>query len=163
MTSLPRVGTGFDVHRFETEPSGRTLVLGGVRFAGEPALVGHSDADAVAHAAADALLGAAGLGDLGGHFPDDDERWRGADSVGILAETARLVREAGFVIGNVDVKIVCERPKIAPHRFEMQRILGDAVGAPVTISGRRAEGLGSIGRTEGVACLAVAIVVADPR
>lgn len=163
MTTIPRVGTGFDVHRFETAPSGRTLVLGGVRFEGEPALVGHSDADAVAHAAADALLGAAGLGDIGAHFPDTDARWHGADSVGILAEAARLVRGAGFVIGNVDVKIVCERPRIAPHRLEMQRILGEAVGAPVTVSGRRAEGLGAIGRSEGVACLAVAIVVADQR
>lgn len=150
---------GVDVHRFEEPGGSRPLVLGGVRFDGERGLVGHSDADAVAHAAADALLGAAALGDLGEHFPDTDERWRGADSIGILTAVARMVRDAGFTIGNVDVKIVCERPKIAPRRAEMQQLLSDAVGAPVTVSGRRAEGLGAIGRTEGVACLAVALVV----
>src|SRR5690349_22011377 len=95
-----RVGQGFDIHAFSDDPA-RVLVLGGVTFPGERGLVGHSDADAVAHAAADALLGAAGLGDIGQHFPDTDERWRGADSVALLAEVARMVTEAGFVVGNV--------------------------------------------------------------
>jgi 2-C-methyl-D-erythritol 2,4-cyclodiphosphate synthase len=152
-----RVGQGFDVHAFTDDP-GRVLVLGGVTFPDERGLVGHSDADAVAHAAADALLGAAGMGDIGQHFPDTDDRWRGADSLALLAEVARMVRAAGGTIGNVDCAVVCERPKLAPMRDEMQRRLSDAVGAPVTVKGNRAEGLGAIGRTEGVACFAVAVI-----
>lgn len=152
-----RVGQGFDVHAFSDDPS-RPLVLGGVTFAGERGLVGHSDADAVAHACADALLGAAGLGDIGQHFPDTDERWRGADSIGLLREVTARVRAEGWVPGNVDCAVVCERPKLAPKRDEMQQRLTEAVGAPVTIKGNRAEGLGAIGRGEGVACFAVAVV-----
>jgi 2-C-methyl-D-erythritol 2,4-cyclodiphosphate synthase len=152
-----RVGQGFDVHAFADDPA-RVLVLGGVTFVGERGLVGHSDADAVAHACADALLGAAGLGDIGQHFPDTDDRWRGADSIALLAEVARMVAAAGFTVGNVDCAVVCERPKLAPMRDEMQRRLTQAVGAPVTIKGNRAEGLGAIGRAEGVACFAVAVV-----
>ena len=155
-----RVGQGFDVHAFSDDPV-RVLVLGGVTFPGERGLVGHSDADAVAHACADALLGAAGLGDIGQHFPDTDERWRGADSVVLLTEVARMVGAAGFAIGNVDCAVVCERPKLAPMRDEMQRRLSEAVGAPVTIKGNRAEGLGAIGRAEGIACFAVAVVTSD--
>lgn len=155
-----RVGQGFDVHAFADDPA-RVLVLGGVEFAGERGLVGHSDADAVAHACADALLGAAGLGDIGQHFPDTDERWRGADSIELLSEVARLVRGAGFVVGNVDCAVVCERPKLAPMRDQMQRRLTAAVGAPVTVKGNRAEGLGAIGRVEGIACFAVAVVETD--
>lgn len=157
-----RVGQGFDVHAFSDDPA-RVLVLGGVVFPGERGLVGHSDADAVAHACADALLGAAGLGDIGAHFPDTDERWRGADSIGLLAEVARLVGAAGFAVGNVDCAVVCERPKLAPMRDEMQRRLTAAVGAPVTVKGNRAEGLGAIGRAEGIACFAVAVVTSDDR
>ncbi len=153
-----RVGQGFDVHRFSDDPE-RRLVLGGCTFDGAPGLVGHSDADAVAHAAADALLGAAGLGDLGQHFPDTDPRWAGADSVELLAHVAGLVREAGWTIGNVDCNVVAEHPKLAPRRAEMQQRLSDAVGAPVTVKGRRAEGLGALGRREGLACWAVAVVV----
>jgi len=152
-----RVGQGFDVHAFSDDPA-RVLVLGGVEFPGERGLVGHSDADAIAHACADALLGAAGLGDIGRHFPDTDERWKGADSIGLLAEVARMVGEAGYEIGNVDCAVVCERPKLAPMRDEMQDRLTGAVGAPVTIKGNRAEGLGAIGRAEGIACFAVAVV-----
>ena len=155
-----RVGQGFDVHAFSDDPT-RALVLGGVTFAGEPGLIGHSDADAVAHACADALLGAAGLGDIGQHFPDTDERWRGADSIALLGEVARLVAGAGYEIGNVDCAVVCERPKLAPMRDEMQRRLTEAVGAPVTVKGNRAEGLGAIGRAEGIACFAVAVVTSD--
>lgn len=153
-----RVGQGFDVHRFSDDAS-RPLVLGGCRFDGERGLAGHSDADVPAHAAADALLGAAGLGDLGEHFPDTDPRWADADSLELLAVVARLVREAGWSIGNVDVKVVCERPKLAPRRVEMEANLAQAAGAPVTVSGRRAEGLGAIGRVEGIAAWAVAVVV----
>ena len=115
-----RVGQGFDIHRFSDDPA-RPLVLGGVTFPGEPGLVGHSDADVVAHAVADALLGAAGLGDIGQHFPDTDERWRGADSIELLVAVATMLRDAGWQVGNVDCAVVCERPKLAPRRDEMQR------------------------------------------
>ena len=152
-----RVGQGFDVHAFSDDPD-RRLVLGGVVFDGERGLVGHSDADVLAHACADALLGAAGLGDIGSHFPDTDPRWAGADSLGLLAEVARLVRGAGWQPGNVDLAVVCERPKLAPRRDEMEQRLTDVVGAPVTVKGNRAEGLGALGRAEGIACWAVAVV-----
>jgi 2-C-methyl-D-erythritol 2,4-cyclodiphosphate synthase len=153
-----RVGQGFDIHRFSDDPS-RPLVLGGVRFDGEPGLHGHSDADAVAHAVADALLGAAGLGDIGQHFPDTDPQWAGADSLRLLAEAARLVRAAGWEPGNVDCSVICEAPRLAPRRAEMEQRLSEAAGAPVSVKGRRAEGLGTLGRREGIACLAVAVVV----
>jgi 2-C-methyl-D-erythritol 2,4-cyclodiphosphate synthase len=158
-----RVGQGFDVHRFSDDPD-RRLVLGGCTFEGERGLVGHSDADAVAHAVADALLGAAGLGDIGQRFPDTDPRWAGADSVGIAREVATLLAAQGWAVVNVDCSLVCERPKVLPRRDEMQAILSAAVGAPVTVTGRRAEGLGAIGRVEGVACFAVALIerVEDP-
>ena len=154
-----RVGQGFDVHR-HTDDAQRELVLGGCRFDGERGLVGHSDGDVPAHAAADALLGAAGLGDLGAHFPDDDPAWRNADSLELLSAVASLVRQAGWSIGNIDVKVVCERPKIASRKDEMERNLSNATGAPVTVSGRRAEGLGAIGRQEGIMALAVAVITA---
>lgn len=156
-----RVGQGFDIHRFTDDPA-RALVLGGVIFEGERGLAGHSDADAIAHAAADALLGAAGLGDLGEHFPDTDPRWAGADSLALLRHVAELVRAAGWRIGNVDCSVVCERPRLAPRRDEMQSRLGAAAGAPVTVKGRRAEGLGTLGRGEGVACWAVAVICRAP-
>ncbi len=152
-----RVGQGFDVHAFVDDPT-RVLVLGGVVFDGEKGLAGHSDADVVAHACADALLGAAGLGDIGQHFPDTDERWRGADSIELLRVVASKVRDAGYEPGNVDAAVVCERPKLAPRRTEIEANLSSAVGAPVTVKGNRAEGLGAIGRVEGIACFAVAIV-----
>jgi 2-C-methyl-D-erythritol 2,4-cyclodiphosphate synthase len=152
-----RVGQGFDVHRHADE-AGRVLVLGGVPFGDERPLAGHSDADVPAHAAADALLGAAGLGDLGRHFPDTDPRWAGADSLALLAAVADMVRAAGWQIGNVDVKVVCERPKLAPHQAAMEHNLSTAAGAPVTVSGRRAEGLGALGRQEGIAAWAVAVI-----
>jgi 2-C-methyl-D-erythritol 2,4-cyclodiphosphate synthase len=158
--SRVRVGQGFDVHRFSDDPA-RALVLGGVTFEGQPGLVGHSDADAVAHAVAEAVLGAAGLGDIGQHFPDTDPRWSGVDSLLLLRLVARLVHEAGWEVGNVDCAVVCEIPKLAPHRTEMQRRLSDAIGGPVTVKGRRAEGLGAIGRSEGVACWAVALLTSD--
>ncbi len=152
-----RVGLGFDVHPF-VDDRDRVLVLGGVAFPGERALAGHSDADAIAHAATDALLGAAGLGDIGEHFPDTDPRWAGADSIELLRTAAQRVRAAGWEPGNVDCSVVCERPRLAPQRDEMQRRLSDAVGADVTVKGRRPEGLGALGRGEGVACWAVGVV-----
>lgn len=158
VTIRTRVGQGFDIHRFVEGPSDRVLVLGGVQFPAERPLAGHSDADVIAHAVADALLGAAALGDIGMHFPDTDPQWIGAHSLMLLEHVAMLVRGAGFEIGNVDCSVVCERPKIAPHRAEMQRLLSDAAGATVTVKGRRAEGLGAIGREEGIACWAVAVI-----
>jgi len=153
-----RVGQGFDVHRYVDGVSDRVLVLGGVKFPGERPLVGHSDADVIAHAAADALLGAAGLGDIGEHFSDTDPRWKGAESVKMLEAAARMVRDAGYMIGNVDCSVICEQPKIAPHKQAMQEILSKAAGAPITVKSRRAEGLGAIGRQEGIACFAVAVI-----
>lgn len=162
MSLQVRVGQGFDIHRFADSPEpGRVLVLGGVTFPGERPLVGHSDADAVAHAAADALLGAAGLGDIGQHYPDTDPAWRGADSLAILADVAAKVRAAGWSIGNVDVSVVCEAPKIAPARDQMIELLSAAAGAPVSVKGRRAEGIGAIGRSEGVMCLASAVITRE--
>jgi 2-C-methyl-D-erythritol 2,4-cyclodiphosphate synthase len=157
-----RVGNGFDVHPWSDDPA-RVLVLGGVRFEGERGLAGHSDADVVAHACTDALLGAAGLGDIGQRFPDTDDRWRDADSVGLLAEAARLVREAGWRPQNVDCTVVLDAPRLAPAREEMQSRLGAAVGAPVTVKGKRTEGIGALGRGEGVVAWAVALVSRDDR
>ena len=136
----------------------RVLTLGGVVFPGERGLVGHSDADVVAHACADALLGAAGLGDIGEHFPDTDPRWAGADSLMLLTEVSTRVRTEGWEPVNVDCAVVLEAPKVAPNRAEMQHRLSVAVGAPVAVKANRAEGLGAIGRDEGIACYAVALV-----
>lgn len=152
-----RVGQGFDVHAFTDDPA-RRLVLGGVHFEGERGLVGHSDADVVAHACADALLGAAGLGDIGEHFPDTDPRWSGADSIRLLATAAEMVRAQGWEPGNVDCAVICEEPRLAPRRAEMAERLSSAVGAPVSVKGNRAERLGALGRVEGIACLAVAVL-----
>jgi 2-C-methyl-D-erythritol 2,4-cyclodiphosphate synthase len=150
-----RVGLGFDVHPFSADPA-RGLVLGGVHLDG-PGLAGHSDADVIAHAVADALLGAAGLGDLGGHFPADDPAWAGADSMGLLA---RVVAElsGSWQVGNVDCAVVLEAPRLAPHRSAMQATLSQTVGGPVSVKPKRAEGLGAIGRREGIACWAVALL-----
>ena len=157
MTADLRIGLGVDVHPVAGEP-GRALVLGGVAFEGAPGLAGHSDADVVAHALADALLGAAGLGDLGEHFPDGDPRWAGADSVGLLAEVARTVAGAGWRPVSADCCVVLEQPRLAPHRDAMQARLAGAVGAPVSVKATRPEALGALGRGEGVACLAVALL-----
>ena len=157
MTAQWRVGQGFDVHPFGDRPD-RTLVLGGVIFEQERPLSGHSDADVVAHAVADALLGAAGLGDLGLHFPDTDPAWAGADSMALLAEVVARVEQAGWLAVNVDCVVVLEAPKLAPHREAMQARLGEVVGADVSVKAKRAEGLGALGRGEGIACWAVALV-----
>lgn len=164
MTCSVRVGQGFDIHRF-VDPANTTrpLILGGIEFVGERGLVGHSDADVIAHAVADALLGAAALGDIGEHFPDTDPKWKDADSLQLLKRVTQMVHAAGFEIGNVDCSVVCEKPKLAPNREAMQHRLSDAVGAPVTVKGRRAEGLGALGRNEGIACWAVAVVQRTER
>ncbi|MEI7592450.1 MAG: 2-C-methyl-D-erythritol 2,4-cyclodiphosphate synthase [Actinomycetes bacterium] len=152
-----RVGLGFDVHPFSNDPQ-RRLVLGGIVFEDVPGLEGHSDADVVAHACADALLGAAGLGDIGEHFPDSDPQWTGADSISLLAEVSTRVRASGWQPVNVDCSVVLEAPKVSPFRAAMQQRLTAAIGAPVAVKATRAEGLGSIGRGEGIACYAVALV-----
>ncbi|MHB1138492.1 MAG: 2-C-methyl-D-erythritol 2,4-cyclodiphosphate synthase [Microthrixaceae bacterium] len=156
-----RIGNGFDVHRFSDDPE-RVLVLGGVRLDGERALDGHSDADVVAHAVGEALLGAVGLGDLGSHFPDTDDRWKGVDSLVLLDEIVRLLAADGWAPVNVDCSVIAEAPKLAPHREQMQQRLSERVGAPVTVKGRRAEGIGGLGRREGIVCLASALVESVP-
>jgi 2-C-methyl-D-erythritol 2,4-cyclodiphosphate synthase len=152
-----RVGQGFDIHPW-SDDAGRVLVLGGVVLPGERGLAGHSDADVVAHAVADALLGAAGLGDIGTHFPDTDSRWRGADSLTLLAHVVGLVRAEGWSIGNVDTTVVLESPRLAPHKGAMEQRLSAVAGAPVSVKAKRAEGLGALGRGEGVACFAAAVL-----
>jgi 2-C-methyl-D-erythritol 2,4-cyclodiphosphate synthase len=152
---IPRVGLGFDVHPFSADEE-RPLVLGGVTVAG-PGLAGHSDADAVAHAVADALLGAAGLGDIGSHFPDDDPAYAGVNSMDLLGRVVLTV-STQYQIGNVDVTVILEAPKLAPYREEMQGRLAAVVGAPVSVKAKRAEALGALGRREGIACLAVALL-----
>jgi 2-C-methyl-D-erythritol 2,4-cyclodiphosphate synthase len=152
-----RVGLGFDVHPFGGDGP---LLLGGVALPG-PGLTGHSDADVVAHAVADALLGAAGLGDLGTLFPDTDERYRGADSLRLLAEVAQRLAVAGWRVVNVDVAVVAEQPRLAPHLEDMVKNLTAALdGSPVSVKPKRAEGLGALGRGEGVAAWAVALLEA---
>ena len=151
-----RVGMGFDIHPLSDDEA-RPMVLGGVTFPG-PGLVGHSDADVIAHACADAMLGAAGLGDIGSFFPDTDPAHAGADSIVLLATVADHVRAAGWRVENVDCSVVCDTPKIGPHRDEMQQRLSAAAGGPVTVKGKRPEGLGSLGRHEGIACWAVALL-----
>jgi 2-C-methyl-D-erythritol 2,4-cyclodiphosphate synthase len=152
---IPRVGLGFDVHPFSAD-EGRPLVLAGVTVAG-PGLTGHSDADAVAHAVADALLGAAGLGDIGTHFPDDDPAYAGVNSMDLLGRVVLTV-STHYQIGNVDVTVIVEAPKLAPYREAMQARLAAVVGAPVSVKAKRAEALGALGRREGIACLAVALL-----
>jgi 2-C-methyl-D-erythritol 2,4-cyclodiphosphate synthase len=152
-----RIGQGFDVHRFSAD-SARPLVLGGVVVEGAGGLEGHSDADVVTHALADAVLGAAGLGDLGVHFPDTDPAFAGADSLTLLAKVVELAREAGLGAVNADCTVIAEAPRLAGHLPAMRERLSAVLDAPVSVKATTAEGLGALGRGEGIACLAVALL-----
>jgi 2-C-methyl-D-erythritol 2,4-cyclodiphosphate synthase len=168
VSTVHRVGVGYDVHPFALADTRRALVLGGVLIEGSPALAGHSDADAVAHAVADALLGPSGLGDLGTLFPSSDEQYRGADSMHLLTEVAARVQRSGWRVENVDVVIAAEAPKLAPFVDAMARNVAAALevvaprdGEPVFVSvkPKRGEGMGFVGRAEGIAVWAVAMLV----
>lgn len=151
-----RTGIGIDSHAFAP---GRTLILGGVEIAHDQGLAGHSDADVLTHAVIDALLGAAGLGDIGQHFPDTDERWRGADSIALLRTVLERLAERGLAPAHVDTTVMMERPKLGPHRDAIRERLAQALGLPseaVNVKATTGEGMGFVGRGEGVAALAVA-------
>ena len=148
-----RSGLGIDTHRFVY---GRKLILGGVVIPHERGLAGHSDADVLAHAITDAILGAADMGDIGQHFPDTDPRYAGADSIVLLREVVALVRAEGWKVEHVDATVMMERPKLAPHREAILARLREAVGATVSVKATTGEGMGFVGREEGVAALAVA-------
>jgi 2-C-methyl-D-erythritol 2,4-cyclodiphosphate synthase len=153
-----RVGLGYDSHRFAPA---RRLVLGGVEIAHDQGLAGHSDADAVAHAVTDALLGASALGDIGRHFPPTDPQWRDADSIDLLRRAVQLAAEQNYQVVNVDVTVVCEAPRIAPHADAMCQRLAEAIGiAPrlVSVKAKTNEGMGWIGRGEGIAAMAVVMI-----
>lgn len=159
MTVLPRTGLGIDVHAFAPAGSARELWVAGLHWPGEQGLAGHSDADVVAHAAADALFSAAGLGDLGSNFGTSAPEWAGAPGAALLAEAAGRVRAAGFEIGNVAVQLVGNRPRLGSRRAEAQAALSAAAGAPVTVTATTTDGLGLTGRGEGLAAIATALVV----
>ncbi|HVB92438.1 MAG TPA: 2-C-methyl-D-erythritol 2,4-cyclodiphosphate synthase [Acidimicrobiales bacterium] len=152
-----RIGQGIDIHRFSEDPH-RPLVLGGVVIEGARGLGGHSDADAVCHALADAVLGAVGLGDLGRHFPDTDPVWEGVNSVGLLTRVMQMAADQGYSCANADCTIIADSPRLAPHTAAMVTRLSDVLGAPVSVKATRAEGLGALGRAEGIACLAVVLL-----
>jgi 2-C-methyl-D-erythritol 2,4-cyclodiphosphate synthase len=154
--SVAATGIGWDSHRLV---EGRPLILGGVTIPSERGLAGHSDADVLAHAVVDALLGAAGLGDIGEHFPDTDERWAGADSLELLRAVVALVGERGLAVVHVDATVAMERPKLGPHKTEIRAALAAALGVDgdrVNVKATTGEGMGFVGRGEGVAAVAVA-------
>jgi 2-C-methyl-D-erythritol 2,4-cyclodiphosphate synthase len=149
------IGIGYDSHRFA---AGRPLILGGVEIEHELGLDGHSDADVLTHAVIDALLGAAGSGDIGTLFPDDDENWRDADSIDLLRTAVGTI--AGSIV-NIDATLICESPRLGAYKGEMERIIGDATSARVSVKATSNEGMGWIGRGEGIACIAVALVQSE--
>ncbi|MBR2764984.1 MAG: 2-C-methyl-D-erythritol 2,4-cyclodiphosphate synthase [Blautia sp.] len=158
---MMRIGTGYDVHRLTAD---RPLILGGVRIPWEYGLLGHSDADVLLHAIMDALLGAAGLGDIGRHFPDTDPAYEGISSLLLLERTAELLRQEGYGIGNVDATIVAQRPKVGPHIPQMRRNIAEALGTEesrINIKATTEEGLGFTGRGEGMAAQAVCLLKQD--
>jgi 2-C-methyl-D-erythritol 2,4-cyclodiphosphate synthase len=160
---LNRIGFGYDVHRYAPE---RRLVLGGVEIAAPVGLLGHSDADVLTHAIMDALLGAAALGDIGHHFPPSEPRWKDADSVVLLERVAALLAERGWRVGNVDATVVMERPRLAPHIPAMRARLAAALGVAegvVSVKATTNEGMGFVGREEGAAAYAVALIVSEER
>ena len=150
-----RVGLGYDSHRFE---DGRKLVLGGVEFPGERGLRGHSDADVLVHAVIDALLGAAGLGDIGGHFPDTDPKFKDADSMALLKSVVAELEAAGWKVGNIDATLICERPKIASRKAEMIASLEAVLKCPASIKGKTNEKMDDIGAGLGIAAMCVALI-----
>ncbi len=161
MTLPPfRVGHGFDAHRLVPE---RAFILGGVTIPFERGPLGHSDADVLAHALSDAILGACALGDLGAHFPDSDPRWKGADSLQLLAHCVRLANEAGYALGNLDATVVVQAPKLAPHLAAIRACVAETVGLDeraVSVKAKTSEGMGYTGDGSGIAAYAVALVVA---
>jgi 2-C-methyl-D-erythritol 2,4-cyclodiphosphate synthase len=153
-----RSGIGWDCHRLEQGPR---LVLGGVEIEHDRGLAGHSDGDALTHAVIDALIGAAGLGDIGQHYPDTDERWRGADSTDLLGEVCSFLEDHGWTVVHVDATVLCESPRLGPHRDAMRRTLAAAIGIrplAVNVKFTTGEGMGFVGREEGIAAMAVATV-----
>lgn len=156
---LPRTGLGVDVHAFANPADGRELWVAGLLWPGETGLAGHSDADVVAHAAADAIFSATGLGDLGSNFGTSAPEWAGASGASLLAEAASRARAAGYVIGNVAVQLIGNSPRLGPRRSEAESILSVAAGAPVTVTATTTDGLGLTGRGEGLAAIASALVL----